>query len=54
MRIFKLGEKRTYSKARDAPAILNERNLEIAAQHCPELKAFLNTLLRLSGAVELL
>lgn len=39
-----------YQKARDAPKWLTADRLEIAAQSCPELKAFLNTLLELAGA----
>jgi hypothetical protein len=49
--IFRLGTcKRSYSKARDAARILHERDLTVAAAKCPELKAFLNTILTLSGA----
>jgi hypothetical protein len=38
-----------YSKARDANRILRGRDLSVAASQCPELKAFLNTIIRLSG-----
>jgi hypothetical protein len=38
-----------YSKTRDANRILRGKDLGIAASQCPELKAFLNTILRLSG-----
>ncbi len=42
--------KRSYSKARDAGRILHGKDLAVAASKCPELKAFLNTILKLSGA----
>ena len=42
--------KRSYSKARDAGRILQGKDLSVAASKCPELKAFLNTILELSGA----
>ena len=38
---------RSYSKARDAARILRDNDLTIAAGACPELKEFLNTILRL-------
>lgn len=48
--IFRTGSNgRAYSKARDANRILRGKDLGIAAARCPELKAFLNTLLTLSG-----
>lgn len=48
--IFKLGAcPRDYSKWRDANSILRDEDLSIAAAACPELKAFLNTILKLSG-----
>lgn len=48
--IFRIGSHgRAYSKARDANRILRGKDLSIAAAHCPEFKAFLNTLLMLSG-----
>jgi hypothetical protein len=40
---------RNYSKTRDADRILRGKDLTIAAARCPELKAFLNTILTLSG-----
>jgi hypothetical protein len=40
---------RAYSKTRDAAAILRGQDLSIACAVCPELKAFLNTILTLSG-----
>jgi hypothetical protein len=41
---------RKYIKTRDAARILRNQNIAIAATVCPELKAFLNTILTLSGA----
>lgn len=38
-----------YSKPRDAARILDGKDLAYAASKCPELKAFLNTILTLSG-----
>jgi len=38
---------RSYSKARDAGRILRDNDLTIAARACAELKAFINTILRL-------
>lgn len=52
--IFRIGRcERDYSKVRDADRILDGQNLEHAAAQCPELKAFLNTLLQLSGGTPL-
>ena len=49
--IFRSGTCRDdYSKPRDAARILRGKDLTIAADQCPELKAFLNTILTLSGA----
>ena len=49
--VFRTGNKgRSYVKTRDAARILREHDLAVAAQECPELKAFLNTLLGLCGA----
>jgi hypothetical protein len=49
--IFENGTRRdSYSKARDATRILQGKDLVISANKCPELKAFLNTILTLSGA----
>lgn len=46
--VFRQGNKgRTYVKPRDAARILRNQDLAIAAAACPELKAFLNTLLSL-------
>jgi hypothetical protein len=50
VRIFRLGTCRDdYSKVRDAARILRGKDLTIAAAKCPELKAFLNTILELCG-----
>jgi hypothetical protein len=49
--IFRIGVCRDdYSKPRDANRILKGKDLTIAASQCPELKAFLNTILTLSKA----
>ncbi len=50
--LFRLGGKR-YDKARDAAAILRGQDLTLAAAKCPQFKAFLNTLLNLSGCAKL-
>ena len=48
--IFRLGKKgRKYSKPNVAASILKENNLMDTVNVCPELKAFLNTILELSG-----
>lgn len=48
--IFRTGGCRDdYSKPRDANRILRGKDLAIAAAKCPELRAFLNTILTLSG-----
>jgi hypothetical protein len=48
--IFRIGKCRdAYSKPRDANRILQGQDLMIAAKQCPELRAFLNTILTLSG-----
>jgi hypothetical protein len=47
--VFRTGSKgKSYVKPRDGARILRDQRLEISAASCPELKAFLNTLLRLS------
>jgi hypothetical protein len=47
---FRTGSKgRAYVKARNAARILRGKDLLVAAAKCPELKAFLNTMLDLSG-----
>lgn len=49
--VFESGScRRSYSKPRDAARILEGKDLAVAAGQCPELKAFLNTILTLSGA----
>ena len=49
--IFRIGTCRDdYSKPRDASRILRGKDLTVAANKCPELKAFLNTILTLSSA----
>jgi hypothetical protein len=40
---------RDYVKPRDADRILRENDLLLAAQACPELRAFLNTIFVLCG-----
>jgi hypothetical protein len=48
--IFRIGTARDYySKPRDANRILRNKDLGIAAAKCPELRAFLNTIISLSG-----
>lgn len=48
--IFEAGKcKKSYIKPRDAKATLRGNDLSIAIGQCPELKAFVNTLLVLSG-----
>lgn len=48
--VFESGKGRdSYVKPRDAKRILDQNDLLISAQACPELKAFLNTILELSG-----
>jgi len=46
--IFELGKCRdSYIKPRDAKRILEKNDLNVSARACPELKAFLNTILTL-------
>jgi hypothetical protein len=48
--IFAIGIcRKHYSKPRDANRVLTGKDLVLAADRCPELKAFLNTLISLSG-----
>lgn len=48
--IFRVGTCRDdYSKPRDANRILRGKDLTIAAMQCPELRAFLNTIVGLCG-----
>jgi len=52
--IFRIGSCRDdYIKPRDANRILSGKDLAVAANQCPELKAFLNTILTVSGAESL-
>lgn len=51
--IFRAGKRgRDYVKPRDADRILRGNNLLDSAQACPELRALLNTILRLCGGEE--
>ena len=51
--IFRAGSRgRDYVKPRDADRILRENNLLDSANACPELRALLNTILRLCGGEE--
>lgn len=53
--IFELGKSsRSYNKARDAKKILEQNDIMDAIQACSELKAFINTILSLSGGDEIL
>lgn len=48
--VFRTGSKgKSYVKPRDAGRILRNNSLVTSADSCPELKAFLNTILELSG-----
>jgi hypothetical protein len=48
--IFRIGTCRDdYSKPRDANRILRNKDLAVAAARCPELRAFLNTIITLCG-----
>lgn len=52
--IFERGKCRdSYVKPRDALRILRDNDLSVAVEACPELKALVNTILRLSGGVTL-
>jgi hypothetical protein len=52
--IFRSGTCRNhYSKPRDGNRILTGKDLTVAATQCPELRAFLNTFINLSGGVPL-
>jgi len=53
--IFEIGQGRdSYSKPRDAKRILNDNDLSIAIDRCPELKSFINTILLLCGGTKIL
>ncbi len=48
--VFRTGTRgKLYDKELHGSAILKDQDLTIAARSCPELKAFLNTILQLSG-----
>jgi hypothetical protein len=48
--VFRAGsKKRSYSKTRDGADILRDQDLEVSAARCPELRAFLDTILSLSA-----
>jgi len=52
--VFAAGKSsRHYSKVRDAARILRDKDLRVAIDKCSELKSFINTILRLSGADEI-
>lgn len=52
--VFRSGSKgKAYVKPRDAARILKDNDLAVAANACPELKAFLNTILKSCGAESL-
>lgn len=51
--IFRLGKRRNYNKPRDAKSILERKDLALSANACPELKAFLNTILTLCDGTPL-
>ncbi len=48
-RCSRAGCRDSYVKPRDALRILKENDLRVAVDACPELKGFLNTIIRLSG-----
>jgi len=49
--MFRTGRnKRAYSKTRDGTAILRGQDLDVSANACPELRAFLDTILRVSAS----
>jgi len=48
--VFRTGKhKKCYVKTRDANRILRGKDLSVSANKCPQLKAFLNTILSLCG-----
>jgi hypothetical protein len=51
--LFRAATKRRYNKVVDAQRILRGKDLTIAAEQCPEFKAFLNTLLTCAGLTPL-
>ncbi len=46
-------DKRAYLKTKDPVAILKDQDLMVAILACPELKSFVNTILRLAGGAEI-
>ncbi|WP_165229210.1 DUF4276 family protein [Aquisphaera insulae] len=51
---FRIGTRtQGYIKTRDAGRILKGQDLGIAVDACPELRAFVNTIIKLSGGTEL-
>lgn len=49
--IFEIGKcQRSYNKIRDAARILKDQDLMVSVNQCPELKAFINTILELCKA----
>ncbi len=52
--VFEIGKSRnSYSKVRDATRILRDNDLGVAISQCAELKAFVNTIIRISGGLEI-
>jgi len=52
--IFRTGTyRKVYSKTRDANRILRGKDLAVAASQCPELRAFLNTIITISGGTSI-
>ncbi|MSP02744.1 MAG: DUF4276 family protein [Acetobacteraceae bacterium] len=47
--LFLSGKRRAYVKTRDGAAILRDQNLEVSAARCPELRAFLDTILSIAA-----
>jgi hypothetical protein len=47
--VFRKGKKRRYSKVLLAQEILRDQDLAVSAACCPELRAFLGTILQFSG-----
>ena len=53
--VFEIGKSRdSYNKPRDAMRILKGKDLTVAIDSCPELKAFINTIIRLCNGDEIL
>lgn len=52
--IFEMGKcRKSYVKPRDAMRILNENDISISISQCPELKSFINTILRICNSPQL-